>query len=310
MSDHRARPAPARGRGLRGAVLLAIASMLIGGFAGSLLHLGVRTLGPYLPTIEIAFLRAFFTTLFALPFVLIPANVGWRSKRFGLHLTRGLVGVVSIWFWYYALANVPLADAATLSFTTVIFVTIGAAVWFKEPVGVYRWSAVIVGLIGTIIVLRPGAGVVTFAALSAVVGNILWAISLLIAKELSKTDSSATIVFWQPLLIVPFAFVGSLPVWVWPEPWVWAVVVGMGVMALIGNWGVVNAMKLADVSITMPIDYVRLVWMAGWGYYFFAEVPDAATWTGATLIVASTLFITWREQQLAARREREAESAS
>lgn len=303
MSDYRSKK-PARTSGSRNAVLLAVTSMLVGGFAGSLLHLGVRTIGPYLPTIEVAFLRTFFTTLVALPFVMRPGHSGWRSERFGLHLIRGVIGVFSICFWYYALSVVPLADAATLSFTTVIFVTIGAAVWFKEPVGVYRWSAVAVGLVGTIIVLRPGAGVVTFAALSAVTGNILWAISLLIAKELAKTDSSATIVFWQPLVILPFALLGSLPVWVWPEPWVWGAVAGMGLMAMIGNWGVVNAMKLADVSIVMPVDYVRLIWMGGWGYVFFQEVPDATTWSGASLIVASTLFITWREQQLAARRAR------
>ena len=308
MSDRQFKQRTRRS-GSQNAVLLAITSMLVGGFAGSLLHVGVRTVGPYLPTIEIAFLRTFFTALVALPFVLRPGLSGWRSSRFGLHLIRGIIGVVSICFWYYALSVIPLADAATLSFTTIIFVTIGAAVWFKERVGIYRWSAVAVGLIGTLIVLRPGAGVVTIAALSAVIGNVLWAISLLIAKELAKTDSSATIVFWQPLVILPFAFIGSVPVWVWPEPWVWGAVAGMGLMALIGNWGVINAMKLADVSIVMPVDYIRLIWMAGWGYFFFQELPDAATWTGAALIVASTLFITWREQQLAARREREGRRA-
>jgi drug/metabolite transporter (DMT)-like permease len=285
-------------------VVRAVLMMLMAGFTSSLLHLGVRYTSPHLPTIEIVALRSLLTILVTLPFMWRASAGSWTTNNWPLQLIRGAVGVTSMTAWYYALGQMPLADAGALSFTTGIFVTIGAALYFGEPVGLRRWSAVACGLLGAVIVLRPGQGMMSWAAIAAVCSSALWAASLLIAKELGRFDSSLTVTFYQPLMIAPVALLGTVPVWVTPSPMVWLVLLAMGIAAAIGNYGYVRAMRLADASITMPVDYARLLWMVGWGYLLYSEVPDTATWLGAALIIGSALFITVREQQLAAEHRR------
>lgn len=285
-------------------IFTAIGVMVIAGLSSSLLHIGVRHIGSAIPAIEIVFIRSTITILCTLPVVLSSSVIAWRTKRPGLQILRGLIGVFSMTMWYYALATMPLADAGALSFTTGLFVTLGAALWFKEQVGIRRWSAVGVGFLGALIVMRPGPGMFTWPAVAAVVSSALWAASLLMAKHLVKFDSTLTVSFYQPLLIAPFAAVGAIPVWVWPDAHVWAMLAGMGAVAAIGNYCYIYALRLADASVVMPADYVRLIWMASWGYLFFAEIPLLTTWLGAVLIIGATFFITLRESQLAAERRR------
>lgn len=285
------------------AVLLGVGLMLGAGLAASLLHVGVRYVSPHVPTIQIVAIRSLFTMLVTLPLLLHGDRAGWTTNNWPLQIARGLVGVTSMTTWYWALAVMPLGDAGVLSFTTAIFVTIGAALWFREPVGWRRWVAVVVGLAGAAIVLKPsGDALVSLGAIAAVGSSVLWAVSLLMAKELAKYDKSITISFFQPLMILPLAGAAAIPFWVWPDGKTWAILAGMGVVAAIGNYGYVHALRVADASITMPADYVRLIWMVSWGFFLFGELPGATTWIGAALIIGSTLWISWREQRLARER--------
>lgn len=281
------------------AIIVAVLLMLLAGFTSSLLHVGVRFVGPEVPTIEIVLLRSVFTILLTMPLLFRNGQISLRSNRFGLQLMRGAVGVFSMTAWYYALAVMPLGDAGVLSFTMAIFVTLGAGLLFGEAVGLRRWTAVFVGLIGAVVVLRPGSGFFSWGAVAALGSSMLWAVSLLMAKQLAKYDSSMTITFYQPLMIAPFAFLATLPVWVWPSLEAWLVLFAMGLFAGIANYCYVHALRIADASICMPADYVRLLWMVSWGYLLFAEIPAISTWVGAALIMGSTLFITWRESRLA-----------
>ncbi len=280
--------------------------MLFAGLCSSLLHIGVRHVSPHLPSIEIVALRSFFTLLVTLPVVVLSTGLAWRTSKPGFHLMRGVVGVASMWTWYYALGRLPLADAGALSFTTGLFVTAGVALLFGEKVGPRRWTAVAIGFLGAVVILRPGLDVISLAAIWAVLSSALWAASLLMAKHLSKFDSSLTISFWQPLTTAPIALLLAVPTWVWPEPQLLAVLFGMGIVAAAGNYCYIHAIRVAEASLVMPADYVRLIWMAGWGFLFFAEVPLLTTWIGAALIIGSTFFITWREAQLARQKRRAA----
>lgn len=279
----------------RRSILFAVGLMLLAGFVSSLMHLGVRLVSPELPTMMIVFLRALFSMLVTLPFVLGSAEIAWRTRRPGLQMLRASIGVLSLSTWYYALGHMPLAEAGALSFTTALFVTIGAAFYFRERVGIARAGAVIVGFLGALVVLRPGTGIITWAAIAALGSSALWAVSLLMAKQLTRFDSSLTVAFYQPLLITPLALIGALPVWKWPETRALLILIGMGVIAAIGNWAYIHALKIAEASVVMPADYVRLLWMATWGFLLFAEVPHMSTWLGAALIVAAAFFITWHE---------------
>lgn len=291
--------AEAAGMAERRIIIVGVLLMLCAGFNSSLLHLGVRFVGSELPSIEVVFLRAVFTLLLTAPFVFRPGKLAWRTNNLPLQVLRGAIGVASMWTWYYALANMPLADAGVLSFTTPIFITIGAALYFREAVGAVRSGAVVLGLIGAVVVLKPGFETISLAAIAAVGSSILWAISLLIAKDLTRFDSPLTISFYQPLLIAPIAGLAVIPVWVTPSGGAWLALVGMGAVAALGNFCYVQALKMIDASILMPADYVRLVWMVSWGFIFFSEVPAWSTWLGAALIVGSTFYVTWREANLA-----------
>jgi len=291
--------AAASGSAERTVVVAAVLLMLFAGFNSSLLHLGVRYVGGELPSIEIVFLRAVFTLLMTAPFVFRPGKMAWRTNNLPLQVLRGAIGVASMWTWYYALANMPLADAGVLSFTTPIFITIGAALYFRETVGAVRTSAVVLGLVGAVVVLKPGFETVSLAAIAAIGSSILWALSLLIAKDLGRFDSSITISFYQPLMIAPIAGLAVIPVWVMPSTHAWVALVGMGAVAAIGNYCYIQALRMIDASILMPADYVRLLWMVTWGYLFFSEIPGWSTWLGAALIVGSTLFVTLRAARLA-----------
>jgi drug/metabolite transporter (DMT)-like permease len=296
MTGHEAAAVGSAGRNT---VVAAVLLMLFAGFNSSLLHLGVRYVGADLPSIEVVFLRAVFTLLMTAPFVFRPGHMAWRTNHLSLQIVRGAIGVASMWTWYYALANMPLADAGVLSFTTPIFITIGAALYFRETVGPVRASAVVLGLVGAIVVLKPGFETISLAAIAAVGSSILWAMSLLIAKDLTRFDSPITISFYQPLMIAPIAGLATIPVWVMPSTQAWLALIGMGAVAAIGNYCYVQALKMTEASILMPADYVRLLWMVIWGFIFFSEMPGWSTWLGAALIVGSTLFVTWRESRTA-----------
>ncbi|MFN3744919.1 MAG: DMT family transporter [Hyphomicrobiaceae bacterium] len=296
MTGHEA---AAVGSAERRIVVAAVLLMLCAGFNSSLLHLGVRYVSPELPSIQIVFLRALFTLLLTAPFVFQPGKIAWRTNNLPLQTLRGAVGVASMWVWYFALANMPLADAGVLSFTTPIFITVGAALYFREPVGAVRASAVVLGLAGAAVVLKPGFETVSIAAIAAIGSSLLWAISLLIAKDLARFDSSITISFYQPLMIAPIAGLAAIPVWIAPSGDAWLVLLGMGAVAAIGNYCYVQALRMTDASTLMPADYVRLLWMVMWGFIFFSEVPGWSTWLGAALIVGSTFYVTWRQAKLA-----------
>lgn len=291
--------AEAAGAAERRIVIVGILLMLSAGFHSSLLHLGVRFVGSELPAVQVAFLRTLFSLILTAPFVFVPGTIAWRTNNLPLQMTRGFVGAVSTATWYYALANMPLADAAVLSFTTPIFITIGAALYFSEAVGRVRAGAVVFGLLGALVILKPGFETVSLAALAAMGSNILWAVSQLMAKQLTRYDSPITVAFYQPLMIAPLVGLASIPVWVTPRAGIWAILICMGAVAAIGNYCYIRALKTTEASILMPFDYVRLLWMVAWGYMIFSEVPGWSTWLGAALIVSSTLFVTWRESRIA-----------
>ncbi len=276
--------------------LLAIILMVASGFFGSFMQVGLRYVA-HLPTIEIVFLRAFFSILCTVPFVLRAGQErsAWRTNALGLQMCRGLLSVVALTFWYYALVHMPFAEAAALGLTTAIFLVIGAAIVFREVVGPVRWAATVVGLIGAMIIMRPGAAPLNWVAVGVLASSLLWAISMLLAKHIAKYDSTLTTTFYQPLMTAPLAFLAAIPVWVWPDATTWIILMAMGGLAGLANSCMIHALRIADASLSAPAEYVRLVWMALWGYLIFAEVPIWTTWLGAFFIVAATAGMTWHE---------------
>ncbi len=285
-----------RSRRIRSAATLGVLFMLASALASSALHVGVRYMSGKLPVLEIVFLRALLTLLLTAPLVFRPGQVAWRTNAPGLQIMRGMVGTCSMSAWYYALSTLPLADAATMGMTTSLFVVLGAVLWFREQVDVYRWAALLTGFVGAIVVLKPtGANVLLGPALIALGSSALWAVSLLMAKGLAKYDSSLTITFYQPLTVVPWVAIAAWVVWQPPTLHDWLVLTAMAAAAGVGNYCTIHALRLADASIAMPVDYTKLLWTVAAAYVLFNEIPGMSTMAGAALIVAASLYIAVRE---------------
>ena len=258
----------------------------------------IRYAGQNLHPFEVAFFRSFFGLVFALPWLVRAGLSGLKTKRLWLYGWRSAVGLVSMLCWFSALAMLPFAQAITLSFTTPLFATIGAAIILHEVVRMRRWSATIVGFIGVLIVLRPDADGLNLGVILALVSAMIGAGSALIVKDLSRTEPSSAIVTYMVLITTPMSLVPALFVWTWPSPdlWIWLVI--SGALGTLGHVCFSNAMALAEASAVMPFDYTRLVFAAIIGYFAFGEIPDLWTFVGAAVIIGAALYIAHREAKL------------
>ena len=197
--------------------------------------------------------------------------------------------------WFTALTLLPLAEATSLSFTAPLFATVGAAIFLAEDVRLRRWLAVVLGFVGTLIILRPGLEVVTPGAFLMLAGSVFVATSILLVKVLSRTESPNTMVLMVALIATP---ISAIPLfWVWEMPqgitWVWLACVGAAATG--GHLCFNRAMVSADASAVLPYEYTRLIFVALMAFFLFSEVPDAWTWVGSLVIFGAGIYIANRE---------------
>lgn len=281
----------------RRAALKGVFFMAISGFLITSLHVLVRDLSSTVHPIEIAFFRNVVGFVLLIPFLLRQDRTQWISKQPKLQFFRSIVGVLAMITWFVCLSLMPVGDATAISFVTVLFVTMGAALVLGEKVGIRRWSAIAIGFIGTLIIIRPGSGVFGPGVLVALASTVFWAMSILCVKVLSRTDSSVTMVFTANVYFTIFSFIPALFVWTWPtlEQFGWMLLIG--VLAMVGHLCMATALRSTDATVVAPVDYLRMVWAASIGFMVFGEFPDLWTWVGGTVIFLSTVYITYRESR-------------
>jgi drug/metabolite transporter (DMT)-like permease len=277
------------------AALAAILWMIGAAFFFSILSATIRHLTGELHPLQIAFFRNLFGLAFMLPWLARAGLGSLRTGRFGLYLWRTIIGLMSMFTWFWALALLPFAEAVALSFTTPLFATMGAALVLKERVRLRRWSATLLGFFGVLVILRPGAEALNVGAMLVIVSCALSGATTLMVKDLLRTESSNAVVTYMVLLMTPISLLPALFVWSWPEPWTWAILIGMGLVATIGHICITHSYKLAEASAVLPYDYTRMIFAAAIGYLWFAEIPDLWTWIGAGIIAAAAVYIAHRE---------------
>lgn len=259
------------------------------------MHATVRHVSDGMHPFEITFFRNLFGLAAVLPLAMRAGMASIRSRQPALQLARSGFGLAAMLTWFYGLSVVPIAQATALSFTSVIFGSIGAALLLGERMGLRRWSAVAVGFIGALVIIRPGFGDVDPVALIVVLSSICWAGALLTVKRLAATDSVVCIVTWNSVLLTLLSLPAAIPVWVTPTIEQLGWLVQIGVLATLGHLAMTAAFKASDVTVVFPVDYTRLVWASVIGYLAFSEIPDIWTWVGGTIIFASTTYIAYRE---------------
>jgi drug/metabolite transporter (DMT)-like permease len=245
-----------------------------------------------------------FRQLFAVPVVVAwvalgPGLATLRTKRLGAHATRAALGLVGMTFTFGALLLLPLAEATAISFTVPIFATILGALVLKEPTGWHRWAAVAIGFLGVLIVTQPGSGhIPLLGALVGLTSSLMISIIAIQLRQLGQTENAGTTVFWfSALSCVPMGLI--YPFFAQPHDGVtWALLAAIGVVGAMGQIAFTAALRFAPVSAVMPMDYSGLIWATLYGWLFFGMLPGGWTFVGAPVIVASGLYIFWRERRL------------
>ncbi len=276
--------------------------MCLSTVAFSIMHGLVRFVSEVLPPFQIAFFRNFFGLAFLLPLLMRSRFEVLRTKQIGLHALRGVINMAAMLMFFTALSISPIAKVTALGFTAPIFMAILAVIVLGERFRIYRWSAIFLGFVGMLIILRPGLVVIDTGALLVIGSAVLWAVAMLIIKIQSRTESSLTIVAYMGIFLGVFSIVPAL--WVW-QPFELQT---LGLMVLIGLFGSIaqmaisESLKETDPTALMPFDFLKLIWTAMIGAWFFAEIPDMFTWIGATVIFSSGLFIAFRERSVRSQR--------
>jgi len=244
---------------------------------------------------QIVFFRNLFTFLFVVPMMIRYGLGVLKTDRFSMHLGRASLNVVNMMFFFYAVSITPLAELVALGFTAPIFATILSVLILREIVGVRRWSAIGVGFCGAMIIVQPGFEALSFGQVMTLTASATWAGCLLIIKSLSRTESSLTIVAYMAILMTPLSLIPALFVWEWPnfQEFCWLALIGFaggGAQFLLAH-----ALRETDLSIVMPFDFSKLIWISVIAFVAFGEIPTAATWLGGIVIFASGIYIARRE---------------
>ena len=276
--------------------VLAVFFMIFSGFFATTMHCLIRFATEDHHPFEVAFFRTIFVLIIFLPLVARNGISSLKSNNIKLQTVRAVVGSVAMLCMFYGLSITELAKATALMFTVPIFATILAILFLKEIVGIRRWLAMIVGFTGAVIVLRPDVEL-GFGPLLILCASLMWSSSMLMAKTLTKTDSISSITFWQAAGLIPATFILAVPVWQWPNLSQLFMFLMIAIAGTLVHWFLNEALKRAEISALLPLDYLRLIWSVSMGFIFFNELPHAGLWFGAALILGASTYIGIRQAQ-------------
>jgi len=246
---------------------------------------------------QITWARYFFTVFFTLPFMFFffRKNLTWSSQP-KLQIFRGLTLFCANVLFFYSISIISMAKALTLAFVAPLITTALSPIFLNEKVGFRRWSAVIIGFIGSLIVIRPGFIEFNLATIAALGTGFFYGIYLVITRKLHSSDSPLLTLL---LTGVVGAVIGSFLVpFVWVNPTFnqWSLLALMGIFACLGHLFLILSLKYADASKLAPFGYFEIVTNVILGYYFFSDFPHYWTWVGLAIIICSGVYISFRER--------------
>jgi drug/metabolite transporter (DMT)-like permease len=273
--------------------------ILLSGICAVMMNVLIRVAAQSMHPFEVAFFRCFFGLVIVIPWIIKGGPGLLRSRNAGFYLLRGAVGLVSMVTWFYGITVVPLATATAVNFTAPLFATIAAVFVLHEDVRLRRWSAVVIGFVGVLVIMRPGGErldlnllILLLSAASAAMNNIT-------VKFLARTEPPGRIVAMFMIYLTPLSLVPALFVWRWPDPSTLGALVGLGGLGTIAHFSVARALAAADASACAPFEFARLPFAALIGFLWFGEVTDGWTWVGAAIIAGSSVYVAYREARLA-----------
>lgn len=281
--------------------LVGLGWMVISGLLFVAVNVFVKFTGSRLPTSEAAFLRYLFGVPLLLPAIPAILRAGLDRGMMGLFALRGLVHSVGIFFWFWAMTTIPLAEVTSLNFLVPIYVTAGAALFLRERVALRRILAIGVAFAGALVILRPGFREISAGHIAMLITGVMFAISYLLAKKLSDRASATTVVTMMSLAVTVMLAPVALSVWVMPTAQEAGLLFLTAACATLGHLAMTHAFKQAPVSVTQPATFLQLVWALLLGAVLFGEHIDVFVVLGGTIIVAAITYMALRERSLARR---------
>lgn len=285
------------------AALLMLAS--VGLF--SMMDAGLKLLAAHYPPLQVSALRGVASLAFVLPWAIwtlgperfLPSML---RVRWPLHLLRGVLGVVMMGAFVFALRTLPLSTAYTIFFVAPLLIVALSVPILGERVGPRRWAAIGVGFAGVLVVLRPtGEGVASLAGLAVLVAALGYAVSAITVRVLARTDSSQATIVWLMVSLAFGAGALALPGWVPLRSADLWLIVGIGLAGAMGQYAITEAFRHGEASLMAPLEYSALLWGVTLDLALWGVLPDGVTWLGAAIIVGSGLYMLHRERAVAAR---------
>jgi drug/metabolite transporter (DMT)-like permease len=297
---------------------LGIALQLGATFLFTLMGALVRYLGDRVPIGEQIFARSFLALIPLLIMLAWRRELGaaLRMKSPMRHFTRALTGIGAMILMFLGLQRLPLADSTAISFIAPLFNVALAALFLGEVVRVYRWSAVVVGFIGVLVMLSPHLGATAMTSSAAVgalmtlVGAFLVAAAMTQVRSMTSTETTTSLVFSFQMFAAVVGLLLFPWTWIWPSPADALALLGIGIFGGIAQILLTDSYRHAPASVVAPFSYTAMIWATVLGYFMFSELPDATVLLGAAIVIGAGLFVIFRERALGINRQKEKEAQS
>jgi drug/metabolite transporter (DMT)-like permease len=271
--------------------------MIISGLFFVIMHSAVKYLSKEVHIFEIAFFRCALVVFVLAPLIFQQGKSIFITKQPKIQFLRISTNSVAMLCFFYGITSTPLAQLTTLGFTVPIFATILAVIFMGEKIRIRRTSALIIGFIGTIIVMRPDISI-ELGAMLIIFSSFLWSVCLIFIKKLTQTDSAITISLYFGIGMIPATFAMAFPVLEMIDMRQFIILVFIAITGTLAQTIMNSALKKGDLALLLPFDFLRLIWSVLIGYALFAEEPQITLWIGGVLIIGSTSYIAWRESSL------------
>lgn len=227
-----------------------------------------------------------------------------RTKRPWIHARRALIGGTGMFLTLGVVRLLPLAEATVLGFTTPMFAVILSALVLREKVGPWRWTAVIMGLVGVLVIAGPDTGSLPLFGVAVGIGAaFMVALVTIQVRDLGRTEEPLTVVFYFSAFSAPVLGIGLLSTGTDHDLTGWLMLGGIGLTGLFAQIAMTASLRYGSVASVIVVDYVQLAWATFWGWLVFSHLPPASTWIGAPIIIGASLLIAWREHVLGKRRK-------
>ena len=249
---------------------------------------------------QVVFFRNLFAAIVFAPLLFYRGTSLFDTSQLPTYGFRCAVALFSMLFWFYSLSKIPIGEVTAISFLTPLFGTLGAIFFLGEKVRARRWTALAVGFMGALIILRPGVSPLSEGHFAALMSTISGGMSAILVKQLTARDDPNKIVFLTHLFLAPMSLIPALFVWGWPPLSTVPLLLGMGVFATLGHASLVRGYAMMDASLALTFEFSKLPFTAVVAYIFFNETIDRWTWLGACIIIGSATYIAQREAKVRA----------